>query len=311
MLPDSGPAGNVAQTGLNWTSPGPVAGKIGEAWRFNGTTDYVFAENVSSADSSFTISAWYANVDLQDEGMIAFQALSGFWKLGFRRTAGNPFASISTGVGATSWYPSLEDDLPHHYVWTLDAANDEVRFFLDGVERETRAVPPSGTAYAGESIQGRVGIAGPVFFNSLDLTDGVVDEFHIVEGLRDPDWILTEYRNQSDPAAFFIQGSLEKLSVVGVNPPTSTSPAPSRVLVWPNPFQGRATIQVVGEASDVSIYDVAGRLVRTLPLSPGATNVQLQWDGRDDRGDTVGSGTYFVHAVSDRQSVRTKVLLLR
>jgi flagellar hook assembly protein FlgD len=43
------------------------------------------------------------------------------------------------------------------------------------------------------------------------------------------------------------------------------------------------------------LYDVSGRLVRTLVRGPMAAGVhRATWDGRDDGGRSVGSGVYFV-----------------
>jgi serine protease len=47
----------------------------------------------------------------------------------------------------------------------------------------------------------------------------------------------------------------------------------------------------------VQLYDVSGRLVRTLDQGtvPAGERV-VRWDGKDDRGERVGSGVYFFHA---------------
>jgi hypothetical protein len=68
---------------------------------------------------------------------------------------------------------------------------------------------------------------------------------------------------------------------------------------YPNPFNPSTTITFsVTEGGVVAtvlrIYDVRGRLIRTLldsELAPGRHTVH--WDGRTDRGDAVSSGVYF------------------
>jgi hypothetical protein len=78
----------------------------------------------------------------------------------------------------------------------------------------------------------------------------------------------------------------------------------------PNPFTRSCTIgfstPVAGPAS-LRIYNVAGRLVRTLvsgALEAGAH--QRVWDGRDESGSLVGSGVYFYRltTVSGERSQR-------
>ena len=75
----------------------------------------------------------------------------------------------------------------------------------------------------------------------------------------------------------------------------------------PNPFSCSTTISCAlprgtGEL-EVAIYSASGRCVRTLAGSgsgPGGTR-QLVWDGRDERGEKVASGVYFVQARSGRK----------
>lgn len=65
----------------------------------------------------------------------------------------------------------------------------------------------------------------------------------------------------------------------------------------PNPLSGSTTIVYDVPASadvEVSIFDVAGKRVRTLVREPQAAGrQQAGWDRRDDRGTLVAAGTYF------------------
>jgi hypothetical protein len=82
----------------------------------------------------------------------------------------------------------------------------------------------------------------------------------------------------------------------------------------PNPFNPATTIRYqIGAAGAVTlrVYDVTGRLVRTLvdgQRVPGA--YEARWDGRDERGRGVASGVYFyrLHA-GDFTRTRRMVLL--
>ena len=83
----------------------------------------------------------------------------------------------------------------------------------------------------------------------------------------------------------------------------------------PNPFNPVTTIQYeVGEASpvEVSIYSVQGRLVRTLVNeTKSAGRYDAIWDGRDERGMSVGSGMYLYRLrIGEFHSIR-KMLLLK
>ena len=80
----------------------------------------------------------------------------------------------------------------------------------------------------------------------------------------------------------------------------------AELFVYPNPFVGKTVISlecinrvdaaVTRSQHSICIYDLTGRLVRTLPLlpSPFAHRSSVVWDGRDDRGINAPPGVYFV-----------------
>lgn len=83
----------------------------------------------------------------------------------------------------------------------------------------------------------------------------------------------------------------------------------------PNPFNPHtlARLQVLRE-SRVSwrIYDARGAVVRTLQNGPLPRGLHARtWDGRDDRGRAVASGTYYMVVEADGYRGRQKVTLLR
>ncbi len=84
---------------------------------------------------------------------------------------------------------------------------------------------------------------------------------------------------------------------------------------FPNPFNPMTTIKFAlpGEGRvDVAVYDVAGRRVATVldeVLSAGFQEVT--WQGKDDLGRTVSSGTYFYRVTSGGQTVTGKMLLMK
>jgi hypothetical protein len=84
----------------------------------------------------------------------------------------------------------------------------------------------------------------------------------------------------------------------------------------PNPFNPVTTVQydvaVAGNVT-ITVYDVAGRLVRSLVdthQAPG--RYTAQWNGTDDRGNPVGSGVYFYRmTAAGYQSQTRKMVLLK
>jgi flagellar hook assembly protein FlgD len=83
----------------------------------------------------------------------------------------------------------------------------------------------------------------------------------------------------------------------------------------PNPFNPTTRIDFSVEHGGVvtlRVYDIAGRLVRTLVAGSRAPGAYTEhWDGRSDSGERVASGIYFYRLESDRRSLTRKAVLLR
>jgi len=85
----------------------------------------------------------------------------------------------------------------------------------------------------------------------------------------------------------------------------------------PNPFNPTTTIHYsIKESGQVKleVYDVSGRLVRTLVdefKTPVAEGLSVEWDGRDGNGNTVASGVYFYKLVANDFSATRKMVLLK
>ena len=81
---------------------------------------------------------------------------------------------------------------------------------------------------------------------------------------------------------------------------------------YPNPFNPVAKIDLkVADATDldVTIFDLMGREVRKLHLGfivPG--QYQFSWKGKNEAGNYVSSGTYFLVA-NTKSSVQTQKLV--
>ena len=90
----------------------------------------------------------------------------------------------------------------------------------------------------------------------------------------------------------------------------------NRLLNWPNPFTDKTYIHFEHNCDDilevnVQIFTITGKLVRTLsnlvssePFMQGYRTPKqaIEWDGRDDYGDTVAKGTYIYKVFARSQS---------
>lgn len=99
---------------------------------------------------------------------------------------------------------------------------------------------------------------------------------------------------------------------------TDDSPVPTRLSAsaYPNPFAPatriRFSVPAPGGRTVARVFNIAGRLVRDLghdDLPPGV--YELEWDGRDGRGNRVAAGVYFYSIETGEQSVQKKLVLLR
>jgi hypothetical protein len=83
----------------------------------------------------------------------------------------------------------------------------------------------------------------------------------------------------------------------------------------PNPFNPQTSIAFSLASRgrvQVSIYDVNGRLVRTLANEMRAAGAyELRWDGHDDGGQAAASGVYFYRLVAPGFTQTRKMVLLK
>jgi len=85
---------------------------------------------------------------------------------------------------------------------------------------------------------------------------------------------------------------------------------------YPNPFNPSTTIQYRvpdrGGQVRLRIYDLRGRLVRTLVSEPKRGGDYLAvWHGRDDTGREMGSGVYFYRLEIGRETFQRKMVMLK
>jgi hypothetical protein len=113
-----------------------------------------------------------------------------------------------------------------------------------------------------------------------------------------------------------MQRTVELGGVPLVEAPAPEPHVPQIARVAPNPFRDRVrvTLRVPSAVpARVAVYDVGGRLVRTLADGPlPAGRREVTWDGRSAAGAAAASGSYLVRLdVAGHTPVVKRVLLLR
>ncbi len=139
-----------------------------------------------------------------------------------------------------------------------------------------------------------------------------------------PDLIVTT--SYTDADAGVALGSLYRLMAInGLGEELmlgETAPFPSAPLAaWPLPYRGgnlHVTFATAGGLggglgpADVRIYDVAGRLVRTLAQGHYGAGVQIAtWNGSNDQGQQVATGIYFLRSRTLGHEERLKLVVVR
>lgn len=86
--------------------------------------------------------------------------------------------------------------------------------------------------------------------------------------------------------------------------------------VYPNPFRNNLNIRLHSSMDDsqssVAIYNVIGQKVKDLRNTrDGSLSNELSWDGRDDLGNPVPNGVYFLNVHSIDTCITKEIILLR
>jgi hypothetical protein len=116
-----------------------------------------------------------------------------------------------------------------------------------------------------------------------------------------PEIVAFSYSSEQEDGGYVV---IDFVGTAAAPSSVEARPAPDTT-IRPNPFNPSATIDYTvphkGSAS-LQVYDTAGRLVRTLldgQVEPGKQSVA--WDGRDNAGQVLASGTYFYSLSLDGQ----------
>lgn len=202
----------------------------------------------------------------------------------------------------------------------------------DGTKVVSLGVTPTGVGFIGPNGASWIGDVS----HAMDTTDA----FHRYDVQKVGSTVRLFIDGSASPAlelpiSSFLNSSLQSItmlvtSIAGLSEfhveryqvetglaPTSAAPAlsASALSAAPNPFGPTTSVRFVltaGGPVELDVFDARGRRIRRLAQAvrgPGALDVL--WNGRDDAGDTVAAGSYWIRLVAEGRSVTERVVRVR
>ena len=139
------------------------------------------------------------------------------------------------------------------------------------------------------------------------VTSSFSNEIHIVDAVRDT--VVGHYATGQNPRGIVLAQPVWPTATV--QHPTHFALAPA----FPNPFNGSTQITytlAAGTPVELRVYNALGQVVRTLLRQQREAGAhQIHWDGKDDQGQALASGTYLLIMRAGAVRQATKMLLLR
>ncbi len=185
------------------------------------------------------------------------------------------------------------------------------------------AVSPAGAALSLAEFTGSGGQTGAYSYSAATLNLLPVNSGRVISLPYDLQFVTTVPGGTKAAAPLTARAELlgNILNFLGYDLGAGSGPtdvpgvAPFAVANYPNPFNPRTTIHYQLPQSGhltLKIFDLRGHCVRTLvdaptPAGPG----QVIWQGQNDQGIPVASGTYFYQAQYDNQAKTGKMSLLK
>lgn len=186
-----------------------VAGQLGGGIAFDGSGTHSIAfTNMLTGSNPHTISAWVNQVDANVHSPAVVIGTANQDQARFMYSNYLDQDSVGVGQYTDDWIPSgynLRGAGWKYEAFTLEGSNRKVHVFVDGAEVTGSPHALSAQAATSASAGGLIG-AAPSGFLATEM-DGSIDEVRIATVARTPQWIGTEFANQSSPATFYAVGT--------------------------------------------------------------------------------------------------------
>lgn len=303
-----------------------------------GASTCALTTNLGTYDFVQTGDAWYPeqqflddHADLDFAAMIA--RMSEGWTLIWDQGSGltETTCTIDFGILDESGFPTMPIVMTPPNSLTMSGPTPgppTIGWTFRGSVDPCLAVPdymavtltgPGGQEYnSGDEMScGTMSWTAPEALGAGDWTIEVANELSTVRDV--PDGLLIEgdpwVLGNSNWLSFRTMG-VPFFDVAGTEDTVEEVPAPRLVGIAPNPFNPHARIRFIlpGRAAvSLHIYDIAGRVVRALVDRQvyGQGVHDLVWNGKDDMGRRVPSGSYFCRFTSEGTAQTSVMTLLK
>jgi len=227
-----------------------------------------------------------------------------------RKAAGSPMTM------ALAWDPSLMQALVSVNITDPVPADAGLRLRVAVTEDAVDELGANGLRYHDQSLRGlypdTTGTVVPTAAGEYRFAVPCpLDPVWDVARLRATAWVQNDLDGRVQQSVSHALADVPiTVGTVGSGPPPPTLSPPA-----PNPFNPSTRLTLtLGEAgrARVAVYDLGGRLVRTLldePLRAGRHIIA--WDGRDQRGREAGSGSYLCRVATPQGSDSRRLTLVR
>ena len=304
------------QNGPIWTT-----GRIGGALRFDGNNDYVNLPSGLLNGLSNVTTAFWIKTSKTGKQAIFSGATSGNneeYLLYFTSHTQILFFLGESPSSYVAWtITSIANGQWHHVAVVRDDTNNMVTLYIDGVSQGAKAATLNPLSIVANGL---------VIGQEQDAVGGGFDPVQAFAGDLDDVRIYNRALSAAEIQAL-ASGTLSKDSNAEPEANSLENSLPQRFYLaqnYPNPFPppGRGTF---GNPATViryelpapvhvklAVYDIVGRKVRTLveAVEPAGFR-QIAWDGANEAGVRVTSGTYLVHIEAGAYRMARKITLMK
>jgi hypothetical protein len=221
----------------------------------------------------------------------------------------NNRASVNLAVSRDSLRPRLDLIFDGHHIQSGDYVSSKVA--INARLFDQNPIRVSDSASIGMMlIQLEPPSTQPIFFKGTFSNDSLSSTFSTLpSGAIQASLLINPVKafkaGTYSLTAFAIDASGNRADTIETEFVIDGKQGITQVMNYPNPFKEKTSFTFILKSGaqtsvKVIVYTIAGRKIRTLSLDPAHSHAGLNaidWDGRDESGNSVANGTYLYKVV--------------